>query len=83
MFAPTTVSTLTFPCKGCHQPVSDAETNAYHLIAGVLYGWCNECFSKRQVSLKADCEVRDNFPSVLCGAIVGQECSARWSKAWG
>jgi hypothetical protein len=28
------------------------ETNAYRLIAGILYGWCNECFNKQQRFLK-------------------------------
>jgi hypothetical protein len=67
MFAPTTVSTLTFPCKDCHQPVSDAETNAYRLIAGVLYGWCNECFNKQQRFLRLTVKSRDNLPSVPSG----------------
>ena len=48
MFAPTTPSPLILACKDCHQPVSDSENNAYRLIAGVLYGWCNECFNKRR-----------------------------------
>ena len=43
---------MILPCKGCDQRVSDSETNAYHLIAGVLYGWCNECFNKQQHPLK-------------------------------
>jgi len=46
--APTTALPLTLPCKDCHQPVTDSENNGYRLIAGVLYGWCNECFSKQR-----------------------------------
>jgi len=34
-------------CKQCHQNVSDDHTVAYHLIEGVLYGWCESCFSQR------------------------------------
>ena len=52
MFAPTMPSKLILPCKDCHEPVSDCETNGYRLIAGILYGWCNECFNKQQRLLK-------------------------------
>jgi hypothetical protein len=52
MSEPNTPSMLILPCKDCHQPVSDSETNAYRLIAGILYGWCNECFNKQQRFLK-------------------------------
>jgi hypothetical protein len=34
-------------CKHCHQPISDAETVAYHLISGILYGWCEACFRRQ------------------------------------
>jgi hypothetical protein len=49
---PTKACTLSLLCKDCHQPVSDSENNAYRLVAGVLYGWCNECFNKHQRRLK-------------------------------
>jgi hypothetical protein len=52
MSEPTTPPMLILPCKDCHQPVSDSETNAYRLIAGILYGWCNECFNRHQRFLK-------------------------------
>ena len=38
---------LTLPCKDCHQPLADSDTVAYRLIAGVFYGWCDECFRSR------------------------------------
>ena len=34
-------------CKHCHLTVSESETIAYHLIDGILYGWCESCFSQR------------------------------------
>jgi hypothetical protein len=37
----------TWECKQCHQRVGDQCVVAYHLIDGVLYGWCESCFSKR------------------------------------
>jgi hypothetical protein len=52
MSTPITPSPLILPCKDCHQPVSDSETNAYRLITGILYGWCNECFNRHQRFLK-------------------------------
>ncbi|HMG36008.1 MAG TPA: hypothetical protein VKM94_18880 [Blastocatellia bacterium] len=38
---------LTWECKQCHQIVTDDKTVAYHLIEGVLYGWCESCFEYR------------------------------------
>jgi len=35
-------------CKQCHQPVAESETMAYHLVDGILYGWCESCFRERQ-----------------------------------
>jgi len=52
MSAAATTSELILPCKDCHQPVSDAQTIAYRLVAGILYGWCNECFNRHQRLLK-------------------------------
>jgi hypothetical protein len=37
-------------CKHCHLVVGESETIAYHLIDGILYGWCESCFSKRGVA---------------------------------
>ncbi|HXG63894.1 MAG TPA: hypothetical protein VNO70_02235 [Blastocatellia bacterium] len=34
-------------CKQCRHPVSAEETMAYHLVNGVLYGWCAGCFTQR------------------------------------
>jgi len=39
--------TLTWECKQCHQIVTDDKTIAYHLVDGVLYGWCEDCFEHR------------------------------------
>ena len=39
-------------CKQCHHLISDFETVAYHFIAGVLYGWCEECFAASRASSK-------------------------------
>jgi len=52
MSEPNTPSMLILPCKDCHQPVSNSETNAYRLMGGILYGWCNECFNRQQRLLK-------------------------------
>jgi hypothetical protein len=47
MFVQTAGSKLILKCKDCHGLVTDSETNSYRLIAGVLYGWCDECFKDR------------------------------------
>jgi hypothetical protein len=47
MFVQTAGSKLILKCKDCHRLVTDSETNSYRLIAGVLYGWCDECFKDR------------------------------------
>jgi hypothetical protein len=49
VFVQTKSPKLVLPCKDCQRPVSDSETNAYRLIAGVLYGWCDECFQNRPI----------------------------------
>jgi len=43
----------TWECKQCHQSVADDCTVAYHLIEGILYGWCESCFQKRNELTKA------------------------------
>ena len=43
----TNLSLLTLECKNCHQPIAEHETVAYHLVDGVLFGWCPPCFSQR------------------------------------
>lgn len=37
----------TWECKQCHQHITEDHTVAYHLIDGILYGWCESCFSRR------------------------------------
>jgi hypothetical protein len=37
----------TWECKQCHESVGEEHTIAYHLIDGILYGWCDSCFSQR------------------------------------
>jgi transcription elongation factor Elf1 len=46
----------TWECKQCHQHIADDCTVAYHLIEGILYGWCEACFSKRNEMTKAIAE---------------------------
>jgi hypothetical protein len=47
MFVQTATSKLMLNCKDCRRQVTDAETNCYRLIEGVLYGWCDECYHNR------------------------------------
>ena len=37
----------TWECKQCHKLVAEDRTIAYHLIDGILYGWCDSCFGQR------------------------------------
>jgi hypothetical protein len=34
-------------CKQCHLMIAESDTVAYHLVDGVLYGWCESCFGRR------------------------------------
>jgi len=34
-------------CKECHQQIAEDSNVAYHLIDGILYGWCEPCFTRR------------------------------------
>ena len=43
----TNINSPVWECKHCHQPISEHDTVAYHLIDGILYGWCPNCFSQR------------------------------------
>lgn len=43
----------TWECKQCHQYITEDHTVAYHLIDGILYGWCESCFSQRAEPVKA------------------------------
>ena len=40
-------------CKQCHQSVAEDCTVAFHLIDGVLYGWCESCFQQRTLMGRA------------------------------
>ena len=44
----TNTNVLMWECKSCHQPIDEHETVAYHLVSGILYGWCPDCFSRRE-----------------------------------
>jgi nitrate/TMAO reductase-like tetraheme cytochrome c subunit len=44
----TNKNVLQWECKSCHQPIDEHETVAYHLVSGILYGWCPDCFSQRE-----------------------------------
>jgi len=44
----TNADGLIWECKSCHQPIIEHETVAYHLVGGILYGWCPDCFSQRE-----------------------------------
>jgi hypothetical protein len=46
----------TWECKQCHQSVGEEHTIAYHLIDGILYGWCDSCFSQRAATNKVIAE---------------------------
>jgi hypothetical protein len=37
----------TWECKECHLNITEDHTVAYHLVDGILYGWCESCFSQR------------------------------------
>ena len=37
----------TWECKDCHLNIPEDHTVSYHLIDGILYGWCESCFSQR------------------------------------
>ncbi len=44
----TNTNVLMWECKSCHQPIDERETVAYHLVSGILYGWCPDCFRQRE-----------------------------------
>lgn len=43
----TRLGMLTLECKHCHQAIAEHDTVAYHLVDGVLFGWCPTCFGRR------------------------------------
>jgi hypothetical protein len=44
----TETSGQNWECKDCHQQIKDSELVAYHLVEGILYGWCGICFDSRR-----------------------------------
>lgn len=42
-----------YECKHCHVLMAGDETVAYHLVHGILYGWCQKCFNRR-AEMRAD-----------------------------
>jgi hypothetical protein len=44
----TNTNVLLWECKSCHKPIEEHETVAYHLVSGILYGWCPDCFRQRE-----------------------------------
>jgi hypothetical protein len=42
----------TWECKQCHERVTEDHNVAYHLVDGILYGWCEECFRQRPPLVK-------------------------------
>lgn len=45
-------NSLIWECKECNCIVPENDSVAFHLIEGILYGWCQSCFqssaSRRQ-----------------------------------
>jgi hypothetical protein len=41
-------------CKQCHGFIPSTETIAYHLVDRILYGWCGDCFARRDEFETAD-----------------------------
>jgi transcription elongation factor Elf1 len=60
----------TWECKQCHQQIADDCTVAYHLIEGILYGWCDFCFIKRNEISKTMAE-RAAAASAPAAALAG------------
>ncbi len=36
-------------CKECNRSVDDADSVAFHLVNGILYGWCRRCYESAMV----------------------------------
>jgi hypothetical protein len=51
MFVEAQKHTQMWECKECHQRISDEENVTYCLIGGILYGWCERCFSRRRQTI--------------------------------
>jgi hypothetical protein len=52
MFVEVESLKLILPCKDCGRPVTESETIAYRLVAGVFCGWCDRCFNSRGTQTK-------------------------------
>ena len=66
----TNLSMLMLECKHCHQAIAEHDTVAYHLVEGVLFGWCPACFSQRAPVNKTISEV------AIAAAVRGPVASA-------
>lgn len=36
-------------CKECNGSVADNDSVAFHLVNGILYGWCRRCYESAMV----------------------------------
>ena len=36
-------------CKDCNNPVEDDNSVAFHLVEGILYGWCRNCYQDAMI----------------------------------
>jgi hypothetical protein len=36
-------------CKECNRLIKEDDSVAFHLIDGILYGWCRSCFERAQL----------------------------------
>lgn len=57
----TNINSLLLECKHCHIQIVEHDTVAYHLVDGILYGWCAGCFSQRA-------PVNTNIPDLQAAA---------------
>ena len=51
---------LMLECKKCHQTIEDSKSVAYHLIDGILFGWCEPCFINSKIKSTPPEEFPDN-----------------------
>lgn len=52
-------------CKECKQIVPEDNSVAFHLVEGVLYGWCRSCF---EVSSRKRAQERSEQPQQMQAA---------------
>jgi len=36
-------------CKECNRSIKEDDSVAFHLIDGILYGWCRRCYESAQL----------------------------------